>query len=316
VKYSKEVKTALLAIIAVILLIFGYSFLKGKNLLESSKTFYAVYADVEGLSVSSPVTINGLKVGSVTEIDFLNTSGLLLVTFTIDKEFPFSKNSIAQLYGGGLIGGKSVAILPEYEPGAIAESGDTLPSNIEEGLLELVNNRLTPLQEKVEQAVESADSLINSLNKVLNPDTRHNIKTSFEDLSITIASLKSSAQTINGVLDENSGKLDRTFTNLDEMSANLNSFSDTLATVNLNDIIRDMEKVVADLESTTDKINNGDGTLGKMMNDPSIYNNLDRATKQLEELLQDIKLNPKRYVHFSVFGKRPGPYNPPQDSLN
>ena len=314
-KYSKEVKTALLAIIAIILLIFGYSFLKGKNLLDSSKTFYAVYADVEGLSVSSPVTINGLKVGSVTSIDFLDTSGLLLVTFTIDKEFPFSKNSIAQLYGGGLIGGKSVAILPEYEPGQIAQSGDTLPSNIEEGLLELVNNRLTPLQEKVEQAVESADSLINSLNKVLNEDTRHNIKSSFEDLSITIASLKSSAQTINGVLDENSGKLDRTFTNLDEMSANLNSFSDTLATVNLNDMIRDMEKVVADLESTTDKINNGDGTLGKMMNDPAVYNNLDRATKQLEELLQDIKLNPKRSVHFSVFGKRPGPYNPPSDSL-
>ena len=314
-KYSKEVKTALLAIIAIILLIFGYSFLKGKNLLDSSKTFYAVYADVEGLSVSSPVTINGLKVGSVTSIDFLDTSGLLLVTFTIDKEFPFSKNSIAQLYGGGLIGGKSVAILPEYEPGQIAQSGDTLPSNIEEGLLELVNNRLTPLQEKVEQAVESADSLINSLNKVLNEDTRNNIKSSFEDLSITIASLKSSAQTINGVLDENSGKLDRTFTNLDEMSANLNSFSDTLATVNLNDMIRDMEKVVADLESTTDKINNGDGTLGKMMNDPAVYNNLDRATKQLEELLQDIKLNPKRYVHFSVFGKRPGPYNPPSDSL-
>lgn len=314
-KYSKEVKTALLVIIAIILLIFGYSFLKGKNLLDSSKTFYAVYADVEGLSPSSPVTINGLKVGSVTGIDFLDTSGLLLVTFTIDKEFPFSKNSIAELYGGGLIGGKSVAILPEYEPGNMAETGDTLPSNIEEGLLELVNERLTPLQMKVEKAVESADSLLNSLNQVLNPKTRHNIETTFEDLSVTVASLKGSAQTINGVLSENSGKLDRTFTNLDEMSTNLNNFSDTLSNVNLNQLVNDMEKVMADLESTTEKINNGDGTLGKMMNDPSIYNNLDRATKQMEELLQDIKLNPKRYVHFSVFGKRPGAYSPPKDSL-
>ena len=314
-KYSKEVKTALLAIIAIVLLIFGYSFLKGKNLLDSSKTFYAVYADVEGLSPSSPVTINGFKVGTVTDIEFLDTSGLLLVTFTIDKEFPFSKNSIAELYGGGLIGGKSVAILPEYEPGNIAESGDTLPSNIEEGLLELVNERLTPLQEKVEKAVESADSLITSLNQVLNPGTRHNIKQSFEDLSITIASLKGSAETINSVLDGNSAKLDRTFTNLDEMSANLNNFSDTLSTINLNQMVNDMEKVVADLEATTEKINNGEGTLGLMMNDPSIYNNLDRATRQLEELLQDIKLNPKRYVHFSVFGKKPGPYTPPKDSL-
>lgn len=314
-KYSKEVKTAILAIVAIILLIFGYSFLKGKNLLDSSKTLYAVYADVEGLSPSSPVTINGYKVGSVTNIEFLDTSALLLVTLTIDKEFPFSKNSVAELYGGGLIGGKSVAILPEYEPGNVAESGDTLPSNIEEGLLELVNERLTPLQEKVEQAVESADSLINALNKVLNPDTRHNIKQSFEDLSITIASLKGSAQTINSVLDGNSEKLERTFTNLDEMSANLNSFSDTLATINLNQMVHDMEKVVADLEETTEKINNGDGTLGLMMNDPSIYNNLEGATKQLEALLQDIKLNPKRYVHFSVFGKKPGPYEPPKDTL-
>lgn len=314
-KYSKEVKTALLAIIAIILLIFGYSFLKGKNLLDSSQTFYAVYADVEGLSPSSPVTINGYRVGTVTAIDFLDTSGLLLVTFTIDKEFPFSKNSVAQLYGGGLIGGKSVAILTEYEPGNMAESGDTLPSNIEEGLLELVNDRLTPLQEKVEKAVESADSLLISLNQVLNPDTRHNIQNSFADLSVTIASLKGSAQTINSVLDGNSAKLDRTFSNLDEMSANLNNFSDTLATINLNQMVHDMEKVVADLEATTDKINNGDGTLGLLMNDPAIYDNLERATKQMEELLQDIKLNPKRYVHFSVFGKRPGPYNPPKDSL-
>lgn len=314
-KYSKEVKTALLAIIAIILLIFGYSFLKGNNLLDSSKTFYAIYSDVEGLSPSSEVTINGLKVGNVTDISFLDSSGLLLVTFTVETDFEFSKKSVAQVYGGGFIGGKSLAIVPEYEEGNLARSGDTLPSDIEEGLMELVNERLTPLQQKVETAIVSADSLINSFNKVLNPDTRKNIETTFEDLSLTVASLKSSAQSIDGVLNENSDKLTRTFTNLDEMSGNLNNFSDTLAKVNLNQMVTDLEKVTADLENVSGKLNSGQGTAGKLLNDPTVYENMDRASKQLEQLLQDIKLNPRRYVRFSIFGKNAEPYTPPEDSL-
>ena len=314
-KYSKEVKTALLAIVAVILLIFGYSFLKGKNLLDSSRTFHAIYEDVEGLSPSSPVTINGLRVGNVRKIGFLNEAGDLIVTFTIDTDFSFSKSSTAQIYGGGLIGGKSLAIIPEYEQGNMAKSGDTLPSEIEEGLMEVVNTRLAPLQEKVERTIVSADSLVSALHEVLNPETRNNIGQTFEDLSLTIESLRNSANTINGVLNENSGKLNNTFANLDEMSANLNTFSDTLSQVDLTGMMNDFEKVIADLESVSQKINNGDGTAAKLINDPSVYNNLERATRQLDELIQDVKLNPKRYVHFSVFGKNPGPYSPPRDSL-
>lgn len=317
-RYSKEVKTALLAIVAVILLIFGYSFLKGNNLLDSSRTFHAVYEDVEGLTPSSPVTINGLRVGSVTKIGFLDREGTLVVTFSIDTDFQFAKSSTAKIYGGGLIGGKSIAIVPEYEPGNMAKSGDTLPSEIEEGLMELVNTRLTPLQEKIEQTIVSADSLVTALNEVLNPESRNNIKRTFEDISLTVASLKSSAQSINGIVDENSGKLNRTFTNLDEMSTNLNAISDTLSQVEFNRMVNDLEKVIADFEGITDKINNGEGTAAKLINDPSIYNNLERATRQLEQLIQDVKLNPKRYVHFSVFGRNPGPYTPPRerDTLN
>lgn len=314
-KYTKEVKTALLAIIAVVLLIFGYSFLKGKNLLDSSRTFYAIYEDVEGLSPSSPVTINGLKVGSVTKIGFLDTSGDLIVTFNVENDFPFSKNSTAQVYGGGLIGGKSLAIVPEYDEGNLAKSGDTLPGEIEEGLLELVNDRLSPLQQKVEQAIVSADSLISSFNEVMNKDTRHNIRQTFEDISLTARSLKGSAQSVDGLLSENSAKLNRTFTNLDEMTGNLNSFSDTLTQVDIGRIVGDLEKVIADLESVSEKINSGDGTVAKLINDPSVYDNLEGATRQLDQLIQDVKLNPKRYVHFSIFGKNPGPYSPPKDSL-
>ena len=312
-KYTKEVKTALLAIVAVILLIFGYSFLKGQNLLDSSRTFYAIYNDVEGLSPSSAVTINGLRVGSVREIGFLDTSGKLLVKFSVDNEFPFSENSIAQIYGGGFIGGKSLAIIPKYEEDNLAESGDTLPGEIEEGLLELVNERLTPLQEKVEDAIVSADSLIGALNEVMNPNTRQNIQQTFKDISVTASSLRGSAQAINGILDENSGKLDRTFTNLHEMSTNLNNFSDTLTRVDIATIVEDLETAVANFEEVSSKINNGEGTAAKLINDPSVYNNLERATNELDQLIEDVKLNPKRYVHFSIFGKNPGPYSPPDE---
>ncbi|MDX1602133.1 MAG: MlaD family protein [Salinimicrobium sediminis] len=314
-KYTKEVKTALLAIVAILLFIFGYSFLKGKNWFDSSRTFYAIYNDVEGLSPSSPVTINGLKVGNVTAINFLDTSGRLLVTFTVDNEFPFSEESIAQVYGGGLIGGKSLAILPDYEAGKVAKSGDTLPSAIEEGLLELVNERLTPLQEKVERVITSTDSLVNSFNEVMNPATRRNLKLSIENLQATVASLRNSANSVEGVLSENTPKLNSTFTNLDEMATNLKTFSDTLNEIDIKKVTNDLESTVANLEDMSEKLNSGDGTIGKLINDPQVYNNLEQATRQLDELIQDVKLNPKRYVHFSIFGKNPGPYSPPKDSL-
>lgn len=314
-KYTREVKTALLALVAILLFIFGYSFLKGKNWFSSSRTFYAIYNDVEGLTPSSPVTINGMEVGNVTDIGFLDTSGKLIVAFSVDNDFPFSKKSIAQIYGGGLIGGKSLAILPEYEKGNMAKSGDTLDSAIEEGLLELVNERLTPLQEKVEKVIVSTDSLINAFNQVLNEETRKNLKNSIEDLSITVASLKNTAGSANDILSVNTPKLNSTFSNLDEMSANLNNFSDTLSQVNLKKMTDDLESAVSNFEDVTNKLSNGNGTAAKLINDPTVYNNLEKATNQLDELLQDVKLNPKRYVHFSIFGKKARPYSPPKDSL-
>ncbi|GAA4323716.1 MlaD family protein [Pontixanthobacter gangjinensis] len=315
-KYSREVKTALLAIIAIVLLIFGYSFLKGENLLDNSRTFYAVYDDVEGLSPSSEVTINGLKVGKITSIDFLNSSGDLLVTFTVKNDFKFSRSSEAQIYGGGIIGGKSLAIVPKYEKGVDwAESGDTLSGVKEEGIMELVNDRLTPLQNKLEGTIVSADSMLTAINQILDDSTRNNIRGTFRNLDATVASFQVTANELQGIVQGNSEKLDRTFTNLDEMSTNFNKFSDTLTNMNINKITTNLEKVIADFEAVSNKLNNGNGTAAKLINDDAVYNNLDRATKQLEELLQDVKLNPKRYVHFSVFGKNPGPYDPPKDSL-
>lgn len=314
-KVSREVKTGLLAVVAIALLIFGYSFLKGQNLLDNDRTFYAVYDNVEGLAPSSNVTINGFEVGKITDIDFLDNTGRLLVTFSVKDDFQFSNSSIAQIYGGGLIGGKSLAILPVYEKGNMAKSGDTLTGQIDEGIFELVNDRLTPLQKKVEAVIRDTDSVLTAVNDVLDKDTRENLRVAIANISATSVAFKNASQSLNGLLSDNSNKLNRTFTNLDEITTNFNKISDTLSQVEFKRVVDNLDKVVADFESISSKLDRGEGTAGKLINDDQMYVNLERATKQMEELLQDIKLNPKRYVHFSVFGKNPGGYEEPKDSL-
>ncbi len=312
---SREVKTGLLAVIAIALLIFGYSFLKGNNLLNNDRTYYAIYDNVEGLSQGSNVTINGLVVGKVLSIDFADSRGDLLVTFNVQNDFQFSKNSKAQIYGGGLIGGKNLSIVPDYERGDVAESGDTLQGTIDEGIFELVNERLTPLQAKVEEVINSTDSVLVGVSDVLDKKTRKNLRETIEQISQTAANFNQASNSLNKLLADNDQKLTRTFTNLDEMSANFNKVSDSLSKVDVNALVTRMESVLADFESISSKIENGEGTLGQFINDDKMYNNLERATKQMEELMQDIKLNPKRDVLFSVFGKNPGPYEEPKDSL-
>ncbi|WP_109852654.1 MlaD family protein [Aquimarina sp. AU58] len=315
-KFTREVKTGILAICAIALLIFGYSFLKGKNLLENDRTFYAVYDNVEGLIPSSPVTINGMVVGQVVSIGFADTKGNLVVEFNVDSDFSFSKNSLAKVYGGGLIGGKSLAIMPIYEQGLEAKDKDTLPGRIEAGLLELVNDKLAPLQEKLEAAITDADTLLNSVNGILNVDNKNNLNSIFKDLSITVKNFKGASNSLNTILSGNEEKLNNTFTNLDKMSTNLNKVSDSLAQINVAKLGKDLEKVLANFEKISKDINSGRGTVGKLLKDDKLYDNLEKTSKQLELLIQDLRLNPKRYVHISVFGKKNAPYEKPTDSIN
>ncbi|TYP71551.1 MlaD family protein [Aquimarina intermedia] len=313
-KFTREVKTGILAVSAIALLIFGYSFLKGKNLLENDRTFYAIYDNVEGLIPSSPVTINGLVVGKVVSIDFANSQGSLVVEFNVDSEFEFSRNSLAKVYGGGLIGGKSLAIIPKYEKGLEAKDQDTLPGRVEEGLLELVNDRLTPLQEKLEVAIVSADSVLTSVNGILSPKTQDNINSLVSDLSVTVSNFKGASGSLKNILSGNEEKLNRTFTNLDEMSTDLNQFTNNLSKVDVDKLATDVETVLNNINATVSKLDQG--TIGKLIKDDKLYDNLERTTKQLELLLEDLRLNPKRYVHISVFGKKSEPYEQPADSIN
>ena len=301
-----------MAIAAIALFIFGYNFLKGKNLLEDSRTFYAVYDQVEGLSKSSAVTINGLQVGTVIDIR-IREDAKLVAEMNIKNDYPFSKSSVAEIYGGDLIGGKSVAIVPDFENKTMAKSGDTLKGKIEVGLLELVNDKLSPLQQKIEDGVSSVDTLLNSINYIMDESTNKSLKNSILKFNETVDHLNSTAAQIDNLLARNTESFENSLNNVSEMSDKFNQIADTLSQVEFNKIVKDLEKSLAQLNSIAEKVNSGEGSLGMLINDDKMYVNLEKATKQLEELLQDMKLNPKRYVHFSVFGKKNRKYEEPED---
>lgn len=307
---SKEIKTAILVLSGVLLFIFIFYYLKGENLLDSSKKITAIYDNVEGLTPSAAVTINGHKIGKVQSIKFTNDrSGKLSVIMLIDNDFEFSINSKAQLYEAGLIGGKAIAIIPAFDGAPAVKSGDFLATDVKPGLTELVNQRLTPLQEKIEIMMVNADSLLINLNDVFDVKTKKNIQRSISELSGTIASFKSTSEALNGMLVDNKSAIGETLTNFNKISSDLTTLSSSLAASDLDSIMANLKSTIVNFDQLLSRIEKGEGSVGKLMKDEAIYDNLEGATKQLEELLEDIKLNPKRYVHFSLFGKKAKQYD-------
>lgn len=309
-KLTREVKTAILVISGIVLFIYLFNYLKGEDLLSSSRTYYVVYDNVEGLAPSTPVTINGLNVGRVQDISFKEDgSGDLLVKLLIENDFEFSKNSKAQLYDLGIIGGKAIAIVPAFDGAEPAKSGMTLEGTTKDGLTELVNQRLAPLQEKIESVMVNTDSLLNNLNAVFDTETKQSLKRSIVGLEETIGSFKATSNSVNRMLTANQQSLNKTLENAEHISTNLSKMTDSLAAANLKKTIEDLQSTIDNVDQIMASVENGEGSIGKLLKDEKLYDNLEGASKQLEELLQDMKLNPKRYVHFSLFGKKAKRYD-------
>jgi len=314
-KRSKEVKTAVLALGTILLFIFGYSFLKGTNILDKDNTFFVTYDNVEGLAKASPVTINGLLVGKVKDITFLNNQGKLLVSFSVtESDFEFSKNSLVRIFSSGLLGGKSLGLYPEYDPENRAVSGDTLVGSVEDDMLVAVTKALGPLEDKVNNTLVTLDVLLHSITDILDPKTRANLQNSITNLNTTMESLNDASSSLNGLLKENKGSLNNTFANLENMTTNFNSLSDSLSKLETGKLFSELQNVVTRFDTITSALENGEGSMGKLLTDEQLYENLKGASKQLEELLEDVKLNPKRYLHISVFGKNNKPYEKPDNT--
>lgn len=321
-KITREFKIGVVAFGALALFIWGFNFLDGKNLLKPKvKTYFAEYKNVQGLNGASPVTINGFQVGKVQNITFNpdpNKKGQLIVEFSAETELPFSINSIAKIYSDGIMGGKILAIVPSYE-GIVAKPGDYLKGDIESDIFSSVSEKLNPLQAKVESMIVEADSLLVGMNDVLDKKTRNNLKSSVEQLNATLAHFKDVTENLNHLLAQNKNTIDKTLKNAETASEKINTLTDNLNSelenAKIAATIQELKKTVDNINLLVQGLEAGNGSLGKLIKDEKMYNNLTNASKELEELLQEMKENPKRFVHFSVFGKKDKGYQP-NDTLN
>jgi len=313
-KITREIKTAILVITSILLFIWGYNYLKGKDLFDSYKIFYVEYQNVEGLAPSAPITINGLIIGKVKNIS-ITEKGTLLVVLQINTDFPISKSSVAAIYDASLIGGKQVAIRPNYNDKNIAQDGDYLQGVVQSGLMDSLGEKIDPAMAKLEKLLTSADQLVMGINEVLDAKGKADLKKSLAELSATMEQFHKVAANVNVVLEENKGQLKGVVTNFHKVSDNFVKISDSLNKADLGLTVRNLNATLNKVDGMMQGLQAGKGSMGKLLKDEALYNNLEKTSKELELLLQDVRLNPTRYVNVSVFGKKNKPYVAPQDSI-
>ena len=306
---SKEIKTAIFAIAGFALFFVGFNYLKSNDVFVRDNIFYAVYDNAEGLVPGTPVTIQGFQVGTIDEVSLLSDNQRIVVRFRVETKYEFSKNSSAKIYEAGLLGGKSLAVDPSFDGGDRAKSGDTLQGLIAPGLSELVNDKLTPLQEKIESMITHADSVLIAVNTVLNTDAQLQLQSSIANLNTSISNFRSISETIDNSLAED-GTLNQTIDNLAELTDDLSVVSSTLKEANLGVTFDDLGSAVSNLSQILDRIEKGEGSLGQLVTKDDLHQSLEQTNKQIQLLLEDMRLNPKRYVHFSLFGKKQVKYKP------
>lgn len=315
-KLTREIKTAILVIASILLFIWGYSFLKGRDLFTNYKVLYAEYDNVEDLSASAPVTLNGLGIGKVSKITINEVTGKLLVELQLKTDFPISKSSKAVIYSPSLIGGKQIKIVPNFNDKELAEDEQKLESTVELGLTESLGGKIEPIQQKLERMLVSIDTLVTGLNRTLDPGTQRNLKKTIAELSQTMEQFHKASGSINSILDTNKNQINGVVTNFNKMSSNFNKISDSLNKADLGKTVRNLNKTLAKVDGIMNNLNTGKGTAGKLLNDDALYNNLAKTSKELELLLQDVRLYPTRYVNVSLFGKKNKPYVAPTEETN
>lgn len=319
-KISKEFKIGLVVVCAVGAFVWGISFLKGSDLLSRKYYLYAIYPQIDNLIPANPLLVNGFKIGQVNTISLVEDGPLknqVCVKFLLTEEVNIPKKSTARTISSDLLGTKAVEIIFS-DSEEFVTNGDTLLAANEEGLKESVNKQIAPLQAKAVNLISSIDSAITVVTMILNPKTRENIDKSFESVRRAILSLEQTAYKLDDMMATEKVKMSSILTNLNGVTSNLNkneekitniinnfsSLSDTLAKSQIKNAVDNANTTLKELKELLTKINSGEGTMGKLVKNDSLYNNLNNSAASLDKLLKDLEANPKRYVHFSIFGKK------------
>jgi len=316
---GKEVKIGGVMLLCIFLAIWGANYLKGKNIFDDNVKLFAVYSNVGGLSRTNAVMYNGNKVGQVESVDFAKDfSGNLIVQFSITEPFiKIPKDSKAAIFSDGFLGGKAINL--EFGKSASTVSNlDTLNSSIEASLQDAVNQQIAPLKRKAEDLIGSIDSAITTVKSIFNTKAQADIGSSITNIKQSLEVFKRTMEDADAMVNENRQSLQRIFSNvesitqnfennnkkLDQTLTNLKVISDSLAGANLKQTVNNASIAMQEVAELMTKINNGEGSLGALMNNDTLYNNLEAAAYDLDQLMLDMRLNPERYVHFSIFGRK------------
>ncbi len=326
-KINNETKIGIVTIISVTMLVLGYNFLRGKDVFTDTVDIYAEYDHINGLKVSNPILYNGFAIGKITDLE-LSSKGTIIATLTIKPNFQIPDNSIAKIASQDLLGAMAIEI--EFgDSRTYIEEGDTLRSEIEMSLAESLNSEVLPVKQKAEKLLGTVDSILISIQYILNPNFRYNIDQSFASIKRSIETLEVTATRVDSMVKYQSARFKVISSNIESISKNIKNnkqkikdilsnndqISDYLSKVRFIETIDNANRAINDVALITEKINSGKGTLGQLINDDKLYHNLNQSARDLDKLLIDLRLNPKRYVHVSVFGSGNKKYKEP-DSLN
>lgn len=301
-KIRKEAKIGFIATLAIAVAIWGFNFLKGENIFTVSRQYYAVFNNIGGLQESSVVSANGYTIGRVSNIQFVHGQiTKIIVEVSIDRQFTIPSNSIMEIYSTDFMGSKAVNMILGTSNVAALEN-DTLPGKFDGDLSVLVTKKLLPVKEKGERLIESIDSVMLIIKKTFNPETQENIRTGVASLEQIIVSQRQKVSVIMANLEDITNNLKKSNSQITNTLSNLSNFSDSLSQANIKTTIQSANTVLYETGVLMQKINQNQGTVGKLINEDSVYYSLEKTIKDLDNLLIDLKTNPKKYVHFSVFG--------------
>jgi phospholipid/cholesterol/gamma-HCH transport system substrate-binding protein len=314
VKISNETKVGLFAVFSLALLILGYNFLRGKNIFHSPNYFYAYYENINGLVVSNPVNLYGYKVGKVEKVQLVKyKTKNILVKFSVSDDILIPSDSRAKILSTDLFGAKAIEIILGSEK-RNANDNDTLLGETDLGLMESVNGILNPIKQKVTSLLTTFDNVMNDLQTFLSKGGKRSLQETVENLKKTFANLENTTATLDGFMTKETKRISGIIAHIDNIAntlddnkdeinnfiSNLSNLSDTLKAAQLGYLIKSLNKTVTEIDGIAIKINQGKGSIGMLVNNDSLYNNLAATSKSLDELIIDLKANPKRYVNISV----------------
>ncbi|NQY07502.1 MAG: MCE family protein [Flavobacteriaceae bacterium] len=303
-KISREVKTAILAISAIALFIFGFNYLKGKDILDNSTKVYTKFENSFGLVQSAPVSLDGLQVGKVVSVANDYENGGVIVVFSVNDGVPFTKTSTVKLIKD-LLGGISLALVID-KSGKQVESGDYVKNMVGVGLVDKLEESLAGISTDLTSTLKKADSMMTSINTLINDDSDGGLKAAIAELTLTMKSFKNTSYTLNGMIKDDRSKFNKMIDSFAITGAKFGKVADSLEQARFGETMKNLNKTLDGLNGVLADLKKGKGSMGKLLTNDSLYNNLSGSTKELEALLKDIKLHPKRY--FRILSKKEIPY--------